>query len=98
MKPVFDDPGYQKLYEEGHPFFVKLVELRSWSREDLEVRLANSIITLKAFQKSGRKSTIEFDRLCRQLVLRSAAAIVFLGIVAEDTVFDIIFPNASMQG
>lgn len=40
MKPVFDEPVFQKLYEQEHPFFVNWAETKDRLRDELAIELA----------------------------------------------------------
>ena len=40
MKHVFDEPVFQKLYEQEHPFFVNWAETKDRPRDELAIELA----------------------------------------------------------
>lgn len=48
-------------------FLAKREELRTWSRDHLEIRLAHCFLQMESMEESGRKSTINIDYLIRQL-------------------------------
>lgn len=50
-----------------HPFFAKRAELRTWSRDHLEIRLAHSFLLMEYMEETGKKNTSLIDYLTKQL-------------------------------
>ena len=68
MKPVFDEPVFQKLYELEHPFFVNWAETKDRPRDELAIELAKERHDYLETEKRLKK----WEDLAKNLIERLA--------------------------